>query len=158
MQELLRVHSLAALIASLLTGGEASAVLASLQMVELLLVKLPLVYRDKFLREGVFDAVSRLGGRSAPSPATEEAFCPPAGPRRSKRKQAQGASPAPAAADTLGGSPSDGAATHQSTSLQAAHSTSSANEAAVAERASASATWRSAKLWHGRASTAHATS
>mmetsp|Transcript_58754 Transcript_58754/g.97051 ORF Transcript_58754/g.97051 Transcript_58754/m.97051 type:complete len:1917 (+) Transcript_58754:53-5803(+) len=60
LTELLRELPLAAFLAPLISSQEQSTALSALHMAEILLTKLPHIYEEKFLREGVFHAVTAL--------------------------------------------------------------------------------------------------
>jgi len=60
LTELLRDLPLAAFLAPLISSQEQSTAFSALHMAEILLTKLPSIYEEKFLREGVFHAVAAL--------------------------------------------------------------------------------------------------
>ncbi|EOD15580.1 hypothetical protein EMIHUDRAFT_470519, partial [Emiliania huxleyi CCMP1516] len=68
LRDMVRSHAIAAFLAPLITSQEHASALLALHMAEILMTKLPAVYTDKFLREGVFDAAGRLAAQ-APPPA-----------------------------------------------------------------------------------------
>jgi len=75
LREMVQSHSIAAFLAPLLTTQDTNAAGVALSMAEILLTKLPVVYTEMFLREGVFDAVAKL---AAPAMVKEEpAAAPP---------------------------------------------------------------------------------
>lgn len=83
LEENLRELSVSNFIAGLLMGRDTSAAAFAMQMAEVLIGKLPNVYRPLFLKEGVLHAMEQLASTpapAAPSAAAEEPRHPAAGP------------------------------------------------------------------------------
>ena len=69
LQEGLRGLAVCSFIGSLMSGRDNAAMAYALQMAEILMEKLPGIYRVQFLKEGVLHAINRLAG-TAPVPAS----------------------------------------------------------------------------------------
>ena len=94
VSQLLRDVPFSAFVAALLSSQEPAAATSALQMAELLLVKLPQIFEDKFLCEGVFHAVDDLCAAAPPTeaPAAAASSASPAAPSSATAAAAAGPS------------------------------------------------------------------
>ncbi|KAL3926392.1 MAG: hypothetical protein SGPRY_003317 [Prymnesium sp.] len=83
---LLRELPFASFVASLLSSQEVPTAMSALYMADILLTKLPNIYSDKFLREGVFHAVHALCCKVDTEPAAVKA---PSGSKRLSRASSE---------------------------------------------------------------------
>jgi E3 ubiquitin-protein ligase TRIP12 len=101
LREMVRHHSIAAFIAPLLSMQDPAAANMALTMADILMSKLPAVYTDMFLREGVFDATARLAATTTktqagapaaagPSAASDKTAAPEPAPSQPLRRTSRG--------------------------------------------------------------------
>ena len=99
LEEALRTVPYASYLASILSQQDhASLVTSALQAAELLLIRLPAIYRYQFYREGVMAEIAKLANQPVqPAEDTRKASSPPPGPRTNatRKNGAQDSPPFP---------------------------------------------------------------
>ncbi|KAL9639172.1 MAG: hypothetical protein Q9204_001208 [Flavoplaca sp. TL-2023a] len=99
LEEALRTVPYASYLASILSQQDhASLVTSALQAAELLLIRLPAIYRYQFYREGVMAEIAKLASQPVkPAEDTRKASSPPRGPRTNatRKNGAQDSPPFP---------------------------------------------------------------
>mmetsp|Transcript_12243 Transcript_12243/g.39389 ORF Transcript_12243/g.39389 Transcript_12243/m.39389 type:complete len:1911 (-) Transcript_12243:1069-6801(-) len=94
LREMVRQHSIAAFLAPLLSMQDPATAAMALTMADILMTKLPTIYTDMFLREGVFDAIANLA-------ATAKTLASAPAAAGSNAASAKAPTPAPAPAPSL---------------------------------------------------------